>query len=148
VTLPTQSLLAGLGEHPVIFVDTAPIIYWLDGHPRFAERFAEVFEGAALGNLSVVISTITLAEVVAGPLRSRDEVLAAQYKEALTRSLGWQVYPLDVETAVEAARLQSVYSLRLPDAIQVATAIRAGARAIATHDGDLRRVKGLTIIGP
>lgn len=148
MTLPTQSLLAGLGEHPVIFVDTAPIIYWLEGHPRFAERFAEVFEGAALGNLSVVISTITLAEVVAGPLRSRDEVLAAQYKEALTRSLGWQVYPLDVETAVEAARLQSVYSLRLPDAIQVATAIRAGARAIATHDGDLRRVKGLTIIGP
>ena len=148
MTLPTQSLLAGLGEHPVIFVDTAPIIYWLEGHPRFAERFAEVFEGAALGNLSVVISTITLAEVVAGPLRSRDEVLAAQYKEALTRSLGWQVYPLDVEKAVKAARLRSVYSLRLPDAIQVATAIRAGARAIATHDGDLRRVKGLTIIGP
>lgn len=143
-----KSLLAGLGEHPVLLVDTAPIIYWLEGHPRFSERFAPVFSAAECGAASIVISTVTLAEVLAGPLRTGNELLTAQYREALTRSLGWQVLSLDVDTAVEAARVRTAYRLRLPDAIQVATAIRAGATALVTHDRALRRVRGLRVVGP
>lgn len=143
-----KSLLDGLGEHPVLAVDTAPIIYWLEGHPRLADRFAPVFEAAESGAAQVVISTVTLAEVLAGPLRVGNELLTAQYREALTRSAGWQVLPFDVELAVEAARIRAVYRLRLPDAIQVATAIRAGAAALVTHDRALRRVRGLRVLGP
>ena len=143
-----KSLLAGLGEHPVVVVDTAPIIYWLEGHPRLADRFAAVFESVESGNATAVISTVTLAEVLAGPLRSGNELLTAQYREALTRSPGWQVTPLDVDLAVEAARVRAAYRLRLPDAIQVATAIRAGAAALITHDRALRRVRGLRVVGP
>jgi predicted nucleic acid-binding protein len=142
------SLLAGLPESPVLVVDTAPIIYWLEGHRRFAERFAEVFHAAESGAVSIVISTVTLAEVLAGPIASGDELRTAQYREALTRGLGWQVAPLDVETAVEAARIRSAYRLRLPDAIQVATAIRVGAAALVTHDKALARVAGLRVAGP
>ncbi len=141
-------MLTGLGESPVLVVDTAPIIYWLEGHPRLAERFAPVFGAAESGAASIVISTVTLAEVLAGPLRAGNELLTAQYREALTRSLGWQVMPLDVDTAVQAARVRTAYRLRLPDAIQVATAIRAGAAALVTHDRALRRVRGLKVVGP
>lgn len=145
---PAKSLLIGLGEHPVLVVDTAPIIYWLEGHPRLAERFAAVFNAAESGAATVVISTVTLAEVLAGPLRTGNELLTAQYREALTRSPGWQVMPFDVDAAVEAARIRATYRLRLPDAIQVATAIRAGASALVTHDRALRRVRGLRVVGP
>jgi len=141
-------LLTGLGEHPVLFVDTAPIIYWLEGHPRLAERFGAVFNAAEDGAAGIVISTVTLSEVLAGPLRAGNEVLTARYREALTRGLGWQVLSLDVDIAVEAARIRATYRLRLPDAIQVATAIRAGASALVTHDRALRRVKGLKVVGP
>ena len=143
-----KSLLDALGEHPVLAVDTAPIIYWLEGHPRLSNRFAPVFEAAESGTAQIVISTVTLAEVLAGPLRTGDELLTAKYREALTRSEGWQVLPFDVELAVEAARIRAVYKLRLPDAIQVATAIRAGAEALITHDRALRRVRGLRVVGP
>ncbi len=64
------------------------------------------------------------------------------------RGLGWQVAPLDAETAVEAARIRSAYRLRLPDAIQVATAIRVGAAALITHDKALAQVAGLRVLGP
>jgi prevent-host-death family protein len=84
----------------------------------------------------------------AGSLRTGNELVTAQYREALTRSAGWQVMPLDVEVAVEAARIRAAYRLRLPDAIEVATAIRAGAAALVTHDRALRRVRGLRIVGP
>jgi len=132
----------------VLVVDTAPIIYWLEGHPRLAERFAAIFQAAESGAAEVVISTVTLAEVLAGPLRTGNELLTAQYREALTRSPGWQIVPFDVDTAVIAARIRATYRLRLPDAIQVATAIRAGAAALVTHDRALRRVRGLRVVGP
>ena len=144
---PARSLLTGLGDRPVLVVDTAPIIYWLEGHSRLAERFATIFAAAESGAASIVISTITLAEVLAGPLRTGNELLTAQYREALTRTPGWQVMALDTDTAVEAARIRATYRLRLPDAIQVATAIRAGAAALVTHDRALRRVKGLRVLG-
>lgn len=144
----TKSLLSGLGGQPVLAVDSAPIIYWLEGHPRLAERFAPVFEAAESGTAFIVISTVTLAEVLAGPLRAGNELLAGRYREALTRSPGWQVATLDADTAVEAARIRATYRLRLPDAIQVATAIRTGATALVSHDRALRRVKGLKVIGP
>ena len=143
-----RSLLDGLGDHPVLVVDTAPIIYWLEGHPRLAERFRVIFDGAESGAATVVISTETLAEVLAGPLRAENELLTGQYREALTRSPGWQVMPLDIDVAVEAARIRAAYRLRLPGAIQVATAIRAGAAALVTHDRALRRVRGLRVVGP
>jgi predicted nucleic acid-binding protein len=141
-------LLDDLGEHPVLVVDTAPIIYWLEGHPRLADRFAPLFEAAESGAAQIVISTVTLAEVLAGPLRVGNELLTAQYREALTRSAGWQVLPFDAELAVEAARVRVVYRLRLPDGIQVATVIRAGAAGLVTHDRALRRVRGLRVLGP
>ena len=56
-------LLAGLPQSPVLVVDTAPIIYWLEGHARFAARFAEVFHAAESGDASIVISTVTLARL-------------------------------------------------------------------------------------
>jgi predicted nucleic acid-binding protein len=148
VVKPPKPLLEGLGEHPVLVVDTAPIIYWLEGHPRLADRFLPVFDAAESGAATIVISTVTLAEVLAGPLRVPDELLTARYREALTRSPGWQVMPLDVDIAVEAARIRAAYRLRLPDAIQVATAIRASATALVTHDQALRRVRGLQVVGP
>lgn len=139
-------MLEGLGEQPVLVVDTAPIIYSLEGHPRLAARFAPVFEAAEEGAAQIVISAITLAEVIAGPLRSGDEALAARYRETLTRA--WQVMPVDVEVAVEAARIRIAHRLRLPDAIQVATAIRANAAALVTHDSALTAVRGIKVIGP
>jgi predicted nucleic acid-binding protein len=36
----------------------------------------------------------------------------------------------------------------LPDAIQVATAIRVGAAALITHDKALAQVAGLRVLGP
>ena len=100
VVKAARSLLDGLGDHPVLVVDTAPVIYWLEGHPRLAARFGVIFDAAEAGAATVVVSTVTLAEVLAGPLRAGNELLTAQYREALTRSPGWQVMPLDVDVAV------------------------------------------------
>lgn len=131
----------------VVAVDSAPIIYYLEDHPRFASRFAGLFEAADAGRVSIAISTITLAEVLSGPLARGNEVLGARYRETLTGHPHWTVHPVDVSVAEDAARLRARYRLRLPDALQIATALRAHADRFVTHDRRLKKVRELQVIG-
>jgi predicted nucleic acid-binding protein len=141
--------LAELSKVPsgaVLVVDTAPIIYFLEDHRILAPRFAGLFQRAADGDVAIAISAITLAEVVAGPIRQGNEMLAETYRAALTRGAGWTVVPVSEEIAVAAARIRARYRLRLPDAIQLATVVATGAHALVTYDRDFRLVRDVRVI--
>lgn len=141
-------LLAAIPPGAFLTIDTAPVIYYLEDHPLHAERFAPVFEAIAARRVQAVISSVTLAEVLSGPLTSGKEVLAAQYREVLCRSAGWQMHPVDEEIAVTAARVRVRHKLRLPDAIQIATAIVTRSYALVTHDRQLSKVSDVRVWGP
>lgn len=77
--------LTDVGELPSrgrILVDSAPIIYFLEGHRELAPRYASLFECAEAGDYELVVTTVTLAEVLTGPLRTGDEALAQRYRSA------------------------------------------------------------------
>jgi predicted nucleic acid-binding protein len=93
-----------------------------------------------------VISAITVAEVLAGPLARKHEALAERYRQVLTASPGWSVVPVDAELAASAARARARYRLRLPDALQLATAIHSGSYARVTRDRDFSRVRGVRVV--
>ena len=119
-----------------VTVDSAPIIYFLEGHPHFAPRYAPLFERAEAGNYELVIATVTLAEVLTGPLRTGNEALAQQYRRALTVRPAWHLADLTASIAHRAARLRGLFGLRLPDAVQVATASETASIALVTNDRD------------
>ena len=48
-----------------------------------------VTNGGKAGDYQLVIATVTLAEVLTGPLRTGDEALAQQYRRALTTPPTW-----------------------------------------------------------
>ena len=117
-------------------IDSAPIIYVLEDHPALAPRFERVFERAEAGHYELVITTVTLAEVLTGPLRTGDESKADDYRAALTSSPAWRVVDLTAGIAHRAARVRAHTRLRLPDAVQVATAIHTASLGLVTHDRD------------
>lgn len=135
--------LATLPSGALLLVDSAPIIYTLEAHPRFAARFAPIFERHADGELQLAVTTITVAEVLTGPLKAGEEALARRYQAALE---AWQVVDLTVDIAASAARLRGEYGLKLPDAIQLASALQINADALVTHDRDFARVRGLPVL--
>ncbi len=134
---------AGLPSGSLVVVDTAPLIYLLEDHPVFLPRFIGLFEAEAAGALHIAISTIALAEVLTGPLRAGQDALAQRYQQALGR---FAVVAVDVAIAAAATRLRARYRLKLPDAIQLATALQTGAAALVTHARDFSQVDGLRII--
>ena len=132
-----------LPERALLLVDTAPIIYTLEAHPRFAPRFKPLFEAHAAGRLHFAVTTITIAEALTGPLQRGDVVLAQRYRAALT---SWRVVALETDIAESAATLRASLRLKLADAIQLASALAIGAAGLVTHDRDFARVRSLRII--
>ena len=141
--MATAPLWAGLRAGSTVLVDSAPLIYWLEGHPVFAERFAGMFQAAASGDLHVALSTITLAEVLTGPYQAGQTALARRYENALRQ---YRVVDITPAIAILGAQLRAQYRLKLPDALQLACALDMGADALVTHDRDFSRVSGVVIV--
>ena len=135
--------LGGLPEDALVLLDSAPIIYFLEGHPKFGPRFKPLFEAHGVGRLRFAVTTITIAEVLTGPLQAGDDALAQRYRAILE---SWQPIALDVDIAESAARLRASLRLKLADAVQVASALAINAAALVTHDRDFSRVRSLRII--
>jgi predicted nucleic acid-binding protein len=132
-----------LPEDALVLVDTAPIIYVLEANPTFGPRFAPLFQAHADGRLRFAVTTITIAEVLTGPLQAGDEALARRYRTILQ---SWRPVELDLDIAESAARLRASLRLKLADAVQAASALAINAAALITHDRDFSRVSALRVI--
>jgi predicted nucleic acid-binding protein len=73
-------------------------------------------------------------------------MLAQQYREILLNANHIATIPLSCEITEEAARLRARYNVRTPDAIQMATAIRAGASFFLTNDSHLPTIPELRVL--
>lgn len=133
----------GLRERALVLLDAPPIIYFVEDHPQLAPRFEPLFAAHAAARVRIAITTITIAEVLIGPLRSGNEALERRYHSVLAT---WQQVPLDFAIAEGAARLRASLGFKLPDAIQAASALAVNADALVTHDRDFSRLKALRVI--
>ena len=124
----------------LVGLDTAPLIYFIERHPVYLAQVRPFFQALDRGELRVVTSTVTLLEVLVHPFRRGDAVLLQQYRDILLNVQGLDTIPVSPAIAEEAARLRAVHRLLPADAIQLATAINAGAAAFLTNDTGLPRL--------
>ncbi len=134
---------ADLPDQALLLLDSAPIIYVLEAHPKFGPRFEPLFAAHAAGRLRFAVTTITIVEVLTGPLQAANATLARRYCAALE---SWQCIELNFEIAENTARLRASLRLRLADAVQAASALAINAAALVTYDRDFSRVQSLRII--
>jgi predicted nucleic acid-binding protein len=129
-----------------IGLDTAPIIYFVEGNPDFFPACEAVFQLIAGGGLTAVTSHLTLTETLPLPIRNADIVLENAYRSLLLSSVGIETFPIDEPVAARAAGLRARYGLRTPDALQIATAIEHGCQAFLTGDRKLRQVSDISVV--
>lgn len=127
-------------------LDTAPIIYFVEAHPRYDAVITEVFRRIADGAIIGVTSVITLTEVLVHPIRQGRRELQHEYRDLLLQSANFEIVPLDVATAERAADLRARYNVRTPDALQLAAALAVGCDAFLTNDASLKRVTELKVL--
>jgi predicted nucleic acid-binding protein len=134
--------LAGVSR---LFLDTAPVIYHVEGNATYRSRTRPIFQRLSRGDLQPVASAMTLAECLVHPLRAGDAELAERFRRTITR--GRNTRYIGVDAVVErAAQFRAGYGLRLVDSFQTAAALAAGCDAFLTNDRDMKRVTELRIL--
>ena len=129
-----------------ICLDTAPIIYFIEDHETYRKILRPVFVEIDVGNIEAITSTLTLLEVLVHPFRAGNQVLAEKYREILLSSAGLITFEISHEISEMASRLRAKYSIRTPDAIQMAVGIRYGATHFLTNDPRLRKVTEIKVL--
>src|SRR4051794_3755303 len=103
---PSGTALGGVTR---LGLDTAPVVYLVEMHPRYSPLVLEIFDRMASGRFRAVTSVVTLAEVLVRPFQRGDVRLEASYRNLLQRSASVDLLPIEAEVAARAAELRARY---------------------------------------
>lgn len=133
--------LSSLMKGKSVFLDTAPLIYFIEKSPRYHHIVKPVIALIDALETEGLTSTITLLEVLVHPLREGNKKLANRYKAILLSSKGLVTHEISHAISEKAAQLRAKHGLKTPDALQLATAIIHRADYFLTNDPNLKKVK-------
>ena len=129
-----------------ICIDTSPFIYFIEKDPKYLNIIRPIFAEVDAGKIDAVTSTITLLEVLVHPFKTGNESLAEEYREILLHAEGLTTYEIVHEVSELSAKLRAKYTIKTPDAIQIAVGITYGADAFLTNDSDLKKVTEIRVL--
>lgn len=125
----------------VVALDTNCFIYFLQGddYPDQHEHARRLFTFIEQGKLRGLASIIALAEVLIGPQKRGMKDLADTLYVTLKTFPNLSFFPVDEPTALLAADLRAEWGLKMPDALQLATAMVHRANVFVTNDERLAK---------
>lgn len=133
-------------EFKRVFVDTAPIIYYLENHPQYKDSIIKFFTMCMEKNIQVITSAITIEEYLVFPYSSGKMELTDNFKRFL-EYMNVEVVDINSTIAEQGAKIRGQYkNFKAMDALQIATAIVSGCDMFFTNDKQLRQEKELPCI--
>ena len=128
-----------------LFLDTAPVIYHVEGVSAYQPLMDVIFQAISSGTVEAVTSSVTLAECLVHPYRHGDLRLVERFRNVIMGGTHTSYVGVD-SVAENAAELRARYNLSLTDAFQVAVALSANCEAFLTNDDALKRVMELRVL--
>ena len=127
-----------------LFLDTAPVIYFVEQNPEFIARVEPIFARLDLDIIGVV-SAVTISECLVFPIK-RGLTSLEQAFEDIFNSDRVNFIVTNREIAKLTAIIRAKYNFQLPDSLQIATAIVSECDAFLTNDIALKKVTEIRAI--
>lgn len=142
-----MTLSDDLSNSSSIFIDTAPIIYYIEAHKQYGPITKEVVDYLQSEKLTAYTSVISLTEVLVKPFETGNEDLAQEFTTFLTNDRNISLIEINASISESAAKLRGKYSfLKTMDALQIASALSIPAETFITNDLRLKQVDELNVI--
>lgn len=136
-----------ISRYSLVGLDTAIFIYHFEKNERYLELTKNIFSRLDEDeSFAAVTSIITLLEICVKPIKDGRGDLVDLYAQKLLKDEKLTTWVVDESIAKKAAELRGKYGIKTPDAIQIATAIIAGAKALVTNDASLKKVREIEIL--
>jgi len=136
-----------LGQIKTIFLDTAPVIYFIEAHEQFGPLVKQVIELIDKYMIRAFTSVLTLSEVLSKPAETGNDELVEQFKTYLKNGPNLTMFPITETIGENAGILRGKYPhLKTVDAVQIATALYAEADVFLTNDKKLSGIKEIKIL--
>ncbi len=128
-----------------IFLDTSPLIYYLDGIEPFASKVEKYLLSAMDEKCLLYTSTITDTEYFVYPYREKNFVKIMGYKAFLQNAHILKI-SIGEDIAEKAAQIRAEYpGIKTADSLQLAAAIVYDCDVFLTNDKQLRQIQELGI---
>jgi len=131
-----------------IFLDTAPIIYFLDKNSVFKTNADKIFEDILITGYKLFTSSVTCTEYLVHPYRTDDEESIKIFWN-FVYEFNLNIRRIDIAVAVEAAKIRAEYRhIKTADALQLAAAICGGCDLFLTNDKQIKqfdKIKCMTV---
>ncbi|MCL4392766.1 PIN domain-containing protein [Patescibacteria group bacterium] len=128
-----------ISQDSVIAIDTMVFIYKFSGDNQYFDLVTEIFQSLIARSTPFISSIVTYMEVLSHPLLKHNDNLINKYRVAFKALDNFQFIHTSQDIADEASFLRRQYGLRLPDALQVATAKVNNCSTLITNDKFLKR---------
>jgi predicted nucleic acid-binding protein len=129
-----------------IFLDTAPVIYYVEKNDGYLGLVEAVFNRIDEGLLTAATSPITLAECLIHPYRLGLTQLQIDFYELIVNARNTFFTPLDKGISQKAAQLRAAHNISLTDAFQLSSALAVGCEAFLTNDLGMKGILDLDVI--
>jgi len=130
-------------KNKLIGLDTNIFIYHFQNNPQFGQKAQKIFSQLTTNKTKAITSVITLTELLS--LKRSDEIIL-ELKNLMLELPNMEIKDISRDIAIEAARIRRTYGYRLPDSIQVATALAGKADMFITNDVKLQSFKEIKIV--
>ena len=141
-----EKLRASLRRHRRVAFDTSIFIYHLETNPKYLSLTDCIFSWLDSSGSTATTSVVTMTELLVKPYRDLGERAADNFYMLLSTYPNLEWVPASLEIAAVAARIRAGSGFRVADALQVASALNAGATAIVTNDAIFRRISALDVL--
>ena len=126
-----------------VFIDTAPIIYFLENSSIYMESMKKFFTRCMKEHIQIVTSTLTIEEYLVSPYSKGKLEYVDNFKRFI-EYMNIEVVDIDSSIAEQGAKIRGQYkNFKAMDALQIATAIVSGCDMFFTNDKQLRQEKEL-----
>src|SRR5947208_2456355 len=123
--------IVNLEQYRLIGIDTNIFIYHFQQNLEFTSKTDQIFKALGQNKLKAITSIVALLELLS--FKESKEILL-ELENLFNTTPNLSIYTVEYDIAIKAAEIRRTHGFRMPDSIQLATAVLKKADAFITND--------------